>query len=234
MHVPTARRRRARRSHGCLSVCEPMDLVIPARRTILRTIRPAPCRSSRRPSAVRKTGPSPRSPVARSIALAVLGASRMVTTLPPLRVIVRGRCPRSRPRYSISAPVASDTRSLFSASSEISACSGGGPARQPPAGLPVRCGPARWHETHSPGGAVGHVRPGNDPGVLLRPCSGRTLAASSRTGRAAWAGVQVNFVAGPGLSQHRPLPWLPGVYLIGAGVLRHMQRRPEPVRSRPA
>jgi hypothetical protein len=43
-----------------------------------------------------------------------------------------------------------------------------------------------------------------------------------------------DFVAGPGLSQHRPVPWLPGVYLIGAGVLRHMQRRLEPVRCWPA
>jgi hypothetical protein len=43
-------------------------MVIPARRAIRRTIRPAPCRSSCRPSAVRKTGPSLRSLMARSIA----------------------------------------------------------------------------------------------------------------------------------------------------------------------
>jgi len=55
-------------------------------------------------------------------------ASGMVTTLPPLRVIVIVRCPRSRPRCSMSAPVASETRSPFSASSEISACSHGGPS----------------------------------------------------------------------------------------------------------
>ncbi len=63
--------------------------------------------------------------MARSIARAVRGASGIVTTLPPLRVIVRVRCPRSGPMCSISAPVASDTRSPFSASSEISACSSG-------------------------------------------------------------------------------------------------------------
>jgi hypothetical protein len=68
-------------------------LLIPARRATLRTIRPAPCRSSRRPSAARNTGPSVRSPMARSIARAVRGASGMVTTLPPLRVIVRVRWP---------------------------------------------------------------------------------------------------------------------------------------------
>jgi len=60
-------------------------LAIPARRATLRTIRPAPCRSSRRPSGATKTGPSARSAMARSIARAVRGASGMVTTLPPLR-----------------------------------------------------------------------------------------------------------------------------------------------------
>ena len=43
-----------------------------------------------------------------------------------MRVMVRVRCPRSRPRCSVSAPVASETRSPFSASSEISACPAGG------------------------------------------------------------------------------------------------------------
>ena len=42
----------------------------------------------------RITGPSVRSPMARSIARAVRGASGIVTTLPPLRVMVRVRCPR--------------------------------------------------------------------------------------------------------------------------------------------
>ena len=79
-------------------------------------------------SAARNTGPSVRSLMAGSIARAVRGASGMVTTLPPLRVIVRVRWPRSRPRCSMSAPVASETRSPFKASKEISACSGGGPS----------------------------------------------------------------------------------------------------------
>jgi hypothetical protein len=43
----------------------------------------------------------------------------MVTTLPPLRVIVIVRCPRSRPSCSMSALVASETRSPFSTSSEM-------------------------------------------------------------------------------------------------------------------
>ena len=48
--------------------------------------------------------------------------------LPPLRVITRVRCPRSRPRCSMSAPVASETRSPLRASRDISACSAGGPS----------------------------------------------------------------------------------------------------------
>ncbi len=111
--------------NACLSVCGVTALAITARRATLRTIRPAPCRSSRRPSAARNTGPSVRSPIARSIARAVRGASGTVTTLPPLRVIVSVRCPRSRPRCSMSAPVASETRSPFRASS---ACSSAEPS----------------------------------------------------------------------------------------------------------
>jgi len=49
----------------------------PARRATRRTIRPAPCMSSRCAAAVRKIGPSQRSPTARSIAPAVPGASGM-------------------------------------------------------------------------------------------------------------------------------------------------------------
>jgi len=71
--------------NACRSVCGPTDLLIPARRATRRTMRPARCRSRRRPSAARKTGPSVRSPMARSIARAVRGASGIVTTLPPLR-----------------------------------------------------------------------------------------------------------------------------------------------------
>ena len=78
---------------ACLSVWGVTALPIAARRAALRTIRPAPCRSSRRPSAARNTGPPVRSPMARSIARAVRGASGMVTILPPLRVIVSVRCP---------------------------------------------------------------------------------------------------------------------------------------------
>ena len=114
--------------NACLSVCGVTALVITARRATLRTIRPAPCRSSRRLSAPRNTGPSVRSPMARSIARAGCGASGIVTTLPPLRVIVKVRCPRSRPRCSMSAPVTSETRRPFRASREISACSSAEPS----------------------------------------------------------------------------------------------------------
>ena len=134
-------------------------LAIPARRAVLRTIRAAPCRSSRRPSAARNTGPSVRSPMARSSARAVRGASGMVTILPPLRVMVRVRCPRSRPKCSMSAPAASETRSPFRASREIRACSPAARARRPPAGHRVRCGPAPRHGTRSSPAVGGHARP---------------------------------------------------------------------------
>jgi hypothetical protein len=49
--------------------------------------------------------------MARSIARAVRGASGLVTTFPPLRVITKMRWPRSVPSASISAFVASETRS---------------------------------------------------------------------------------------------------------------------------
>ena len=73
-----------------------------------------------------RPGTPVRSPMTRSIARAVSGASGMMTTLPPLRVIVRVRRPRSRSRCSMSAPVASETRSPFSPFSASSACSVGG------------------------------------------------------------------------------------------------------------
>ena len=61
---------------ACLSVCGPTVLVIPALRATRRTIRPAPCRSSRCPSAARKMGPSLRSPIARSICPGGAGRER--------------------------------------------------------------------------------------------------------------------------------------------------------------
>ena len=155
----------------CRSVCGVTALAIPARRAVVRTIRPAPCRSSRRPSAARNTGPPMRSPMARSIARAVRGASGMVTILPPLRVMVRVRCPRSRPRCSMSAPVASETRSPFSASSEISAYPGGGPR---PAARRARCGRGQPHETRSPLVAAGRAQLGSGPRALPRRRTYRT------------------------------------------------------------
>ena len=68
---------------ACLSVWGVTDLPILARRAVLRTIRPAARRSSRRPSAARNTGPPVRSPMARSIARAVRCASGMVTARRP-------------------------------------------------------------------------------------------------------------------------------------------------------
>ena len=77
------------------------DLGDPGAAATRRTIRAAQCRSSRRLSGITKMGLSHGSPMARSIARAVRGASGMVTTLPPFRVMVRVRWPRSVPRASI-------------------------------------------------------------------------------------------------------------------------------------
>ena len=87
-----------------------------------------PVEAATGPSAARNTGRSVRSATARSIARAVRGASGMVATLPPLRVMVSVRCPRSRPRWSMSALTDSETRSPFRASRETSACSCSSPA----------------------------------------------------------------------------------------------------------
>ena len=108
--------------------------------------------------------------------------------------MVSVRCPRSRPRCSMSAPVASETSSPFSASKEISACSAGLlEARRRRGGRRARCGPARRHVTHSRPAAAGRGRPGNARGVPLQRRTCRTrrwcTAAGSR-----W----------PGLG-----PWLP-------------------------
>jgi hypothetical protein len=54
--------------NACRNVCGPTFLARPALRATRRTIRAAPCRSSRRPAAVTKIGLSQRSPMARSIA----------------------------------------------------------------------------------------------------------------------------------------------------------------------
>ncbi len=48
--------------NACRRVCGVTCLAIWARRVTRRTIRAAPCRPSRRPSAVRNSGPSARSP----------------------------------------------------------------------------------------------------------------------------------------------------------------------------
>jgi hypothetical protein len=69
--------------NACRSVCGLTYLLIPARRVTRRTILAAPCRSNHFPSAARNSGPLVRSPMARSMARAVRGASGIVTTLPP-------------------------------------------------------------------------------------------------------------------------------------------------------
>ena len=58
----------------------------------------------------------------------------------------RVRCPRSKPMASMSAPVASETRSPLSASREISACSAAGPSPAATSSAPssLRSSPVAW------------------------------------------------------------------------------------------
>ena len=58
----------------------------------------------------------------------------------------------------MSAPVASETRSPFSASSEISACYVGGPSPAATSSAPSSCGRARRRETRSPPADDGRAR----------------------------------------------------------------------------
>ena len=94
--------------------------------------------------------------------------SGMMTTLPPLRLITRVRCPCSTPSRSMFAPVASETRSPFRASSEISACSAGRPSPAATSSAPSSLRSSPWHGTHNPRGACGHARRVNDRAGLLR------------------------------------------------------------------
>lgn len=66
-------------------LCGPIRFVIPAAFATWRTIRAAASRVIFAPAGPRNNGPSSRSPMARSSARAVRGASGMVTVLPPLR-----------------------------------------------------------------------------------------------------------------------------------------------------
>jgi hypothetical protein len=92
--------------------------------------------------------------MARSIARAVRGASGMVTTLPSLRVMVSVRWPRSVPSASMLAPVASETAARSRRAWGSAHARRAGPDLRRPAARRVRCGPARWRATHSPGGTA--------------------------------------------------------------------------------
>ena len=72
--------------NACRNVCGPMGLLIVARRAMRRTIRPPPCRSSRRPSAVRIMGPSVCSPMPRSNAPGAPGCAGILAVPCPRRL----------------------------------------------------------------------------------------------------------------------------------------------------
>ena len=102
------------------------------------------------------------------------GCERDGNDLAALRVITRVRCPRSTPRASISAPVASETRSPLRASREISACSAGGPSPAATSSAPSSLRSSPWRGTRNPGGDGGRARRVSGRGVPLLRRSDRT------------------------------------------------------------
>ena len=102
----------------------------------LRTIRPAPCQSSRRPSAARNTGPSVCSPMARSSARAVRGATGQNTPF-SAGMGSFARLPRRTPDRRLGYGVLRDVRPSCSwralcGLARASIRSGGGPHRRLP------------------------------------------------------------------------------------------------------
>ena len=128
-------------------------------------------------------GHDPRSPFVRlMLILCVITGRRPGDYLPPMsppRAPGPGaRCQRRWPLR----PAARSERAERSAHAQAAAR-----ARRPPAGLPVRCGPGRWHETHNPAGNAGHGPPENDQelffdGVLVEPGDGGQPAGDGRAG----------------------------------------------------
>jgi hypothetical protein len=98
------------------------------------------------PSAATKIGPSVRSPMARSIARAVRGASGTVTTLPPLRVTTKVRCRVRCPalRYQRRWPRRPVARSARAARSAHAPPAGPRPAATRRAPSSLRSSPTAW------------------------------------------------------------------------------------------
>ena len=113
------------------------------------------------PSGPRNSGPSLFSPIARSMARAVRGANGTVTTLPPLRKMVRVRWPRCKPSASILAPVASEAAARSGPARTGGRARGLARGRQRRAGHPPRCGQGRWHGTRSRCGVSARAQPVN-------------------------------------------------------------------------
>jgi hypothetical protein len=111
--------------------------------------------------------------MARWIARAVCCASGMVTTC---RLAGNRESPVAAFQIEVLDVGAGGLgdRSPFSASSEIGACSVGGPSPAT-SSAPRSCGRARRRETRSPPAGDGRARRVSARGVPLRPCTYRTL-----------------------------------------------------------
>ena len=157
-------------------------LAIPELRATRRTIGPAPCRSSRCPSAVRNTGPPVRSPMARRspgryAALAV--RSR------PCRPAGDGQGPVTAFQAQVLDVRTGGLRHpqpVQDQQGDQAMLAWGSRARRLPAGRRARYGPVRQHETRNPPVAAGHARPGVIQEVFLHG----VLAEPGDGGPAAW------------------------------------------------
>ena len=130
------------------------------------------------PSAVRKTGPSQRSPGGQVDRPGGARRQRDRDDLAALAGDGQGPAAALQPQVldvsagSLRTPSARSARAARSAHALAA-----GQVRRPPAGRRASCGPGRWHGTRNPAAAVVRGRPGNgqecrtprnSPGLMLR------------------------------------------------------------------
>jgi len=168
--------------NACRSVCGPMGLPIPACRPTRRTIWPAPCRSSRRPSAVTKIGPwcarrwPGRSPARSAAPAGWSRPCRPCGSLPGSGGRARLRVPRCSRRW----PRIPAARSMPAARSARARQAGRVRPRR--AARRARFGPGQRRGIHSPAGAAAHGLRASGREVLPRRRSGRTRRLCTAAG----------------------------------------------------
>jgi len=160
---------------ACLSVRGVTVVAVAARRAAVRTGRPAPCRSGRRPSAARNTGPSARSPGGQvdrpggarrrrdgHHVAGLAGTRRRPVPALQARLLDAGPSGLRHPR-----PGQREQRRSAHARAA-------GRARRRPGARRPRRGPARSRATGDLAADGGRERPGSARGALRRPRTGST------------------------------------------------------------